>query len=51
MPITKTRLNRMIDMIESAWQKRRDSENTDPKQFNESAAQQPFNDSPPENAE
>ena len=49
MPITKARLDRMIDMIDSAWQKRRDSEgrNTDPKQFNESAPQQPFSDSPP----
>ena len=33
MPITKARLDRMIDMIDSAWLKRRDSENTDPKQF------------------
>ena len=48
MPITKARLDRMIDMIDSAWLKRRDSEgrNTDPKQFNESAPQQPFSDSP-----
>jgi hypothetical protein len=36
MPITKARLDRMIDMIDSAWLKRRDSENTDPKQFFES---------------
>ena len=49
MPITKARLDRMIDMIDSAWLKRRDSEKkTDPKQFNECAPQQPFNDSPPE---
>jgi hypothetical protein len=27
MPITKARLDRMIDMIDSAWLKRRDSEN------------------------
>jgi hypothetical protein len=33
MPITKARLDRMIDMIDSAWLKRRDSENTNPKQF------------------
>jgi hypothetical protein len=36
MPITKARLDRMIDMIDSAWLKRRDSENTNPKQFFES---------------
>jgi hypothetical protein len=36
MPISKARLDRMIDMIDSAWLKRRDSENTDPKQFFES---------------
>jgi hypothetical protein len=36
MPITKARLDRMIDMIDSAWVKRRDSENTNPKQFFES---------------
>jgi hypothetical protein len=48
MPITKARLDRMIDMIDSAWLKRRDSENTDFKQFNEGAPQQPFSDSPPE---
>jgi hypothetical protein len=36
MPITKAKLDRMIDMIDSAWLKRRDSENTDPKQFFES---------------
>jgi hypothetical protein len=53
MPITKARLDRMIDMIDSAWLKRRDSEvrNTDPKQFQgspSSAPQQPFNDSPPD---
>jgi hypothetical protein len=53
MPITKARLDRMIDMIDSAWQKRGDSEgrNTDPKQFQESpnsALQQSFNDSRPE---
>ena len=48
MPITKARLDRMIDMIDSAWLKRRDSENTDPKPFNEGAPQQPFSDSPPE---
>jgi hypothetical protein len=50
MPITKARLDRMIDMIDSAWLKRRDSEgrNTDPKQFGEGAPQQPFNDSPPD---
>ena len=48
MPITKARLDRMIDMIDSAWLKRRDSENTDPKPFNEAAPQQPFSDSPPE---
>ena len=48
MPITKARLDRMIDMIDSAWLKRRDSENTDPKQFNEGAPQKPFSDSPPE---
>jgi hypothetical protein len=43
MPITKARLDRMIDMIDSAWLKRRDSEgrNTDPKQFNEGAPRQP----------
>jgi hypothetical protein len=33
MPITKSRLDRMIDMIDGAWLKRRDSENTNPKQF------------------
>jgi hypothetical protein len=48
MPITKARLDRMIDMIDSAWLKRRDSGNTDPKQFNEGAPRQPFNDPPPE---
>ena len=52
MPITKARLDRMIDMIDSAWLKRRDSEgrNTDPKQFQEPsrAPQQPFSDSPPD---
>jgi hypothetical protein len=48
MPITKARLEQMIDMIDSAWLKRRDTENTDPKQFNEGAQQQPFSDSPPE---
>jgi hypothetical protein len=36
MPITKARLDRMIDMIDSAWLKRRDNEDTDPKQFFES---------------
>ena len=36
MPITKARLDRMIDMIDSAWLKRRDSENANPKQFFES---------------
>jgi len=38
MPITKARLDRMIDMIDSAWLKRRDSQNedTNPKQFFES---------------
>jgi hypothetical protein len=52
MPITKARLDRMIDMIDSAWLKRRDSEdrNTDPKQFNEGEPQQPFSDSPPDMA-
>jgi hypothetical protein len=35
MPITKARLDRMIDMIDSAWLKRRDSENTDPVEFQE----------------
>ena len=48
MPITKARLDRMIDMIDSAWLKRRDSENSDPKQFNEGAPRQPFSASPPE---
>jgi hypothetical protein len=50
MPITKARLDRMIDMIDSAWLKRRDSEgrNTDPKQLNEGAPQQFLADSPPE---
>jgi hypothetical protein len=50
MSITKARLDRMIDMIDSAWLKRRDSEgrNTDPKQFSEGAPQQPFNDAPPD---
>ena len=33
MSITKARLDRMIDMIDSAWLKRRDSENTNSKQF------------------
>jgi hypothetical protein len=50
MPITKARLNRMIDMIDSAWLKRRDSENTNPKQFFESPSVRnpPISDSPPE---
>jgi hypothetical protein len=53
MTMTKARLDRMIEMIDSAWQKRRDSEarNTDPKQFQESLGrerQPPFSDSPPE---
>jgi hypothetical protein len=48
MSITKARLDRMIDMIDSAWLKQKDSENADPKQFKESAPRQPFNDSPPE---
>jgi hypothetical protein len=36
MPITKARLDRLIDMLDSAWLKRRDSQNTNPKQFFES---------------
>jgi hypothetical protein len=35
MPISKSRLDRMISMIDSAWQKQRDSmdKDTDPVQF------------------
>jgi hypothetical protein len=31
MPITKARLDRMIDMIDSAWIKRRDSKDEPPR--------------------
>jgi hypothetical protein len=50
MPITKARLDRMIDMIDRAWIKRRESDDTDPKQFYESpSARNPsIGDSPPE---
>jgi hypothetical protein len=48
MPITKARLDRMIDMIDSAWLKRRDSENCDITNPLKAPPQQPFSDSPPE---
>lgn len=38
MPIAKARLDRMINMIDSAWQKRKENEDTDPKQFLETAS-------------
>jgi hypothetical protein len=38
MPIAKARLDRMISMIDDAMQKRRDNEDTDPKQFLETAS-------------
>ena len=50
MPITKARLDRMIDMIDSAWLKRRDSEGRERDITNplEAPPQAPFSDSPPE---
>jgi hypothetical protein len=47
MPIERARLDQMIAKMDT-WLKQKNSENTDPKQFKESAPQQPFNDSPPE---
>jgi hypothetical protein len=49
MPITKARLDRMIEMIDSAWLKRRDSENSDKPPRNPIDAPKQFHsDSPPE---
>jgi hypothetical protein len=46
MPIAKARLDRMISMIDSEWQKRKENEDTDPKQFLEEERKGPVAEPP-----